>query len=70
MKKQNISIAPGSFSLIASYITGVLGYHLNNNSILWGIIDGLFYPIAIIKWLVYGELTWSLIKESFPFILN
>lgn len=70
MKKQNINIAPGSFSLIAAYITGVLGYYLNNNSILWGIIDGLFYPIAIIKWLAYGELTWSLIKESFPFILN
>jgi len=58
------------FNLVTAYIVGVVGYHLNNQSVFWGIIDALFYPIAIIKWLIYGELSMSLIKESFPFFFQ
>jgi hypothetical protein len=58
------------FNLATAYIVGVVGYHLNNHSLTWGIVDALFYPIAIIKWLICGELSMSLIKESFPFFFQ
>jgi hypothetical protein len=53
-----------------AYIVGVVGYNLNNHSLFWGIVDALFYPIAVIKWLICGELSMSLIKESFPFFFQ
>ena len=59
-----------SFNAILAYIVGVLGYKLNNDSLFWGIVDGLFYPIALIKWLYCGELNMSLIEKSFPFFFN
>jgi hypothetical protein len=59
-----------NYSWVFAYIVGVLGYNLNNNSLFWGIIDGLFYPIVLIKWLICEELTLSLVKQSFPFFFN
>jgi hypothetical protein len=51
-------------------IVGMLGYKLNNDSVGWGIVDGIFYPIAIIKWIACEELTLTLIKNTFPFFLR
>lgn len=59
-----------SFNSVLAVITGMLGYKLNDNSIFWGIVDGLFYPIVLIKWIVFEELTLHLIKNTFPFFFN
>ena len=59
-----------NYSYVLAYIVGVLGYNLNNNSLFWGIIDAIFYPIVLIKWLICEELTLSLVKQSFPFFFN
>jgi len=37
------------FNLAMAYIVGVVGYHLNNHSVFWGIVDALFYPIVVIN---------------------
>ena len=67
---RNRNYPTGVFNIVTAYIVGVIGYTLNDNSIFWGIIDALFYPIALIKWIVYEQLTLSLIKESFPFFFQ
>lgn len=55
---------------VLAYITGVIGYTINDQSIGWGIFDALICPLPIIKWLWCHELTISLIKESFPFFFQ
>jgi hypothetical protein len=37
------------FNSVLAVVVGMIGYKLNNDSFFWGIIDGLFYPIALIK---------------------
>ena len=58
------------FNSVLAVIVGMIGYKLNNDSLFWGIIDGLFYPIALIKWIVCDELTLTLIKQTFPFFFK
>lgn len=59
-----------SFNTVLAVIVGMLGYRLNDDSLFWGIVDGLFYPIALIKWIICEELTLTLIKNTFPFFFN
>lgn len=59
-----------TFNSVLAVMVGMVGYKINNNSLFWGIVDGLFYPIALIKWIVYGELTSTLIKSTFPFFFE
>lgn len=59
-----------SYNYVLATLTGMIGYNINNNSICWGIVDGIFYPFAIIKWIVCEQLTLSLIKQTFPFFFS
>lgn len=59
-----------TYNSIAIVIIGKLGYTLNNNSLFWGIVDGLFYPIAFVKWIFCEQLTLTLVKNAFPFFFN
>ena len=47
-----------------SIVVGIIGYTIHG-SLFWAIIDGFFYPIAIIKWLICHELTLAVIKKTF-----
>ena len=55
--------------MLFAFCTGVIGGHIYN-SVLYGILCWLFAPIAWIKWLLYHEVTWNIIKESFVFFWN
>lgn len=68
MKKQKYT--DWRFNAVLAYAVGVIGYTLNDKSIFWGIVDALFYPVVLIKWLICEQLTWRLIKESFPFFFQ
>jgi len=45
-------------------IVAMLGYTIHG-SIFWSIVDFLFWPIAVIKWLICHELTMAVIKNTF-----
>jgi len=45
-------------------LVAMVGYHIHN-SIFWSIMDFIFTPITIIKWLIYHEITMNVIKETF-----
>jgi len=45
-------------------IVSMLGYAIHN-SIFWSIVDFVFWPIAVIKWLICHELTMGVIKNTF-----
>ena len=45
-------------------LTSIVGNNIHG-SIFWSIVDFFFAPIAIIKWLIYKELTMKVIESSF-----
>lgn len=50
--------------IIFSVLTSMVGYNIHG-SIFWSIVDFIFTPIAIIKWLIYKEITMDIIQETF-----
>ena len=52
--------------LLFAAATAMVGYHIHG-SIFWSIVDFIFSPIAIIKWLICHELTLAVLKDTFSF---
>ena len=55
--------------------TGMVGYNINvaansNWPLFWSVIDWLFAPFAIAKWLICHQLNISVIKHTFAFFFN
>jgi hypothetical protein len=48
--------------------TGIVGYTINNESYLWAILNGLFWEITWLKWLICRDVTIPLIKQAFEFM--
>lgn len=67
---KKITYYNSNFNWVLAFIVGMLGYKLNGDSIIWGVIDGIFYPIVLIKWIICEELTLTLIANTFPFFFN
>ena len=57
------------FHLIMSTLTAMVGYHIHS-SIFWSIVDFIFYPVALIKWLICHEITLNIIKETFTWFFQ
>lgn len=54
--------------LLFNTATAMVGYTIHD-SIIWSIVDFIFSPIALIKWIVCHELTVTVLKTTFSFIL-
>lgn len=52
------------FYCFVAIVVAMLGYTIHG-SIFWSIIDFLFWPIAIIKWIICHELTLAIIQKTF-----
>lgn len=52
------------FALFFACVTTMLGYTIHG-SIFWCIVDFFFWPLVIIKWLIFHELTLSVIQQTF-----
>lgn len=50
-------------------LTAMVGYHIHY-SVFWTIIDFLFWPIAIIKWVIFHEITLRVLKDTFGWFFN
>ena len=59
----------GGLHLILAVLTAMVG-HTIHGSLFWSIIDFLFYPVAIIKWLICQEITLTVIHHTFPWFFN
>jgi len=53
--------------IIFSVCTAMVGYTIHG-SVFWSVVDFLFTIIAIAKWLIFHELTLSVVKETFRFL--
>lgn len=54
--------------LVFGIFTGIVGYTINNESYFWAIMNGLFWEISWIKWLIYHDVTIPIIKQAFEFM--
>ncbi len=59
----------GPIHLILATLTAMVGYAIHG-SLCWSIVDFIFYPIAIIKWLIYQEITLSVLHRAFSWFFN
>ena len=56
------------YLFIAIFIS-MIGYTIHH-SVFWCIIDYIFWPIALIKFIFCHEITLSVIKASFAWFLT
>lgn len=52
---------------ILQVMTAMVGYTIHH-SLFWSIMDFLFMPFAIVKWLICHQLTLTVLKETFKFL--
>lgn len=55
--------------IIAASLTAMVGYHIHGD-LFWAVIDFFFWPWALLKWLFYGEINLTVIRETFGFLLK
>ena len=54
---------------LLNLLTAMVGYHIHH-SIFWSVMDFLFMPFAIAKWLIMHQISISIIHDTFSFFLN
>jgi hypothetical protein len=54
----------GLLYLIFSIMTAMIGYTIHG-SLFWSIIDFTFVPLVWLKWLLFHEVTLTVIKNTF-----
>lgn len=57
------------FALIAGVCTAMTGYTIHHGW-FWTTCDFFFWPLAIIKWLVFHEVNFTILKQTFGFLGN
>ena len=55
--------------LACAVVTAMVGYTIHG-SIGWAVADFIFWPFAWCKWLVCKEVSVSIIKATFAFLLQ
>ena len=65
--KLEMKYNPSPLKIIFNTIIALIGYTIHG-SVFWSIIDFIFSPIALIKWLIFHELTLTVIKTTFAFL--
>lgn len=54
----------GIFYFIFCVLVSIIGYNIHH-SIFWAIMDFMFSPLALAKWLILHQITLAIIKASF-----
>lgn len=64
----NYSLGNLLYTLIGIAVAFV-GYKIHG-SVFWAIMDWIFWPFAILKWLICQEINMTIIKGAFDFFLS
>lgn len=57
------------YKSILAVLTGLYGYFLHK-SLFWSAIDAVFFPLAIVKWVIFNEISVNSIKHAIEFWSN
>ena len=53
--------------LIFNVAVSMIGYTIHG-SLFWSIVDFVFSPIVLVKWLICHEITFAIIQQTFSFL--
>jgi len=53
--------------MLIALSTAIVGYHIHG-SIFWALVDWVFWPIALFKWVICQEISMTVIREAFSFL--
>lgn len=59
----------GLLYFIVALCTAIIG-HAIHGSVFWSIMDFLFWPLAWLKWIIFQEVSVSIIKGAFDWFLK
>ncbi len=54
---------------IIGIMTAMIGYTIHS-SIGWAIVDFIFTPLTLAKWLICKEINLTIIKQTFNFFMQ
>ena len=57
------------FYLVIAVCVAMIGYQIHGD-LSWSVLDFIFWPIALIKWLVCHQINLSVVKATFSFLLK
>lgn len=69
MEKREIVVRRSGIYTIFCILVAMVGYHIHG-SIFWSVMDFIFTPFAILKWLIYHQVNLTIIKETFSWFFN
>lgn len=59
----------GALALAFNTAVAMLGYHINTHARgFWAVIDFVFSPLALVKWLVCHQINATVIHQTFGFL--
>lgn len=58
---------------VVGVLVAILGVTVNahlGDSAFWCLLDFLFWPLALAKWLILKQVNLSIVREAFSFLLQ
>lgn len=68
-KKIDDNSLTGIFYMIFCLLIAMIGYNIHK-SVFWSIIDFFFAPLVLCKWIIYHEISLSIIEQTFSWFLK
>lgn len=59
----------GLFYAIFAFLTSQIGFAIHK-SLFWAVVDFFFSPLAWAKWIIYKEVSLSIIKSTFEWFFK
>jgi len=69
MANREVSFRMPAINWLIGLVIAMIGYTIHN-SIFWAIMDYIFWPFAIIKWVIFQEINLTIIKQTFDWFLK
>lgn len=67
-RTDNVGCRVPGLWIVASLFTTLVGQTIHGT--WWGIVDFFFWPLVWIKWVLFGEVNLSVLKETIEPFLN
>ncbi len=58
-----------TWHLLFGTLTSIIGYEIHR-SMFWAVVDFFLYPFVWIKWLIFHEVSVSIIDNAFDWFFN
>ena len=68
-ENKNVNVGCSTPYFFFAVLVAMVGYQIHH-SIFWAIMDFVFWPFAVVKWLVLHQVNKTIIEQTFSFFLQ